>query len=81
MSTSDSINLKMDIGIPPGDLVQLASDAFHEHLVEAQVFRTCLNCEKYDKQVDICTHYKAKPPAHVIVFSCKTSAYVKDVPF
>lgn len=81
MSTLDKIDLNMDVGIPTKDLVQLAADVFHEHLIDAQIFRSCLNCDNYNKEADICNHYNAKPPAHVIVYSCKTSAYIQAPPF
>lgn len=51
-----------------------------ELLVARVVWRTCINCENFDKTSEGCRRAKgARPPAEVIVYGC--DAWVDDIPF
>lgn len=72
--------LSIDVPINTKDLAALASKAFHEQMIEAFVFKSCINCENYDEKYQICNLYNSKPPAKTIVYSCG-DAWVQDIPF
>lgn len=42
-----------------------------ENLISDLVFRSCLNCENFDSQNEVCALAKARPPAKVIVYGCQ----------
>lgn len=73
--------MQLDIELSTVELRQLASDAFHEQLIDSEVFRSCLNCCHYQIEKNYCIHYKSNPPPKVIVFSCRTKAYLQEIPF
>lgn len=72
--------LQIDVPIDTKDLAALASKAFHEQMIEAFVFKSCINCENYDNKFEMCSVYNAKPPAKTIVYSCD-KAWVQYIPF
>ena len=74
-------NLQVDVELNTAELRQLASDAFHEQLIDSEIFRSCLNCTYYQLEKNFCLFYKSNPPPKIIVFSCRTKAYSRDVPF
>ncbi len=41
--------------------------------------KTCLNCERFKEDEEICEHYGQRPPARVIAFGCET--YLALIPF
>ena len=51
---------------------------FTEFLMEKGLFTTCLNCSYWNKEKEICSYYKQRPPAKVIVIGCETHT---DIPF
>ena len=57
-----------------------ASIIVHQEMLNRQVFRSCLNCESWDGKTEICLHFKTKPPAQVIVFSCGEQ-WLGEIPF
>jgi hypothetical protein len=76
-----NIDLNLDVPIPTKDLAALASQAFFEQLVDAEVFRSCINCAHFHEKDKFCNHYQSHPPAQTIVFTCKTSAWEGRIPF
>lgn len=44
-------------------------------------FQTCLNCDHWDDKEEICKKFSARPPAHIIVFSCPDYDDMNDIPF
>jgi hypothetical protein len=55
-------------------------DLLHADLIRNQIVRSCLNCECFDKQKGECLEFKMRPPAEVIVFSCKEN-WIGETPF
>jgi hypothetical protein len=78
---STKVELGVNVDIPMKELAVLAADAFHEEMIDKQMFRSCLNCINYEKKANLCMHYNSNPPPQVIVFSCKTKAWEGDIPF
>lgn len=52
---------------------------FQKQIVTQQVWSSCLNCEEWDKKVEQCGHFKAKPPLEVVVHGC--SLWYGEIPF
>lgn len=55
-------------------LVKLAVDNLKSAM------QTCLNCEHFSEQREICLTYNQRPPARVIAFGCPAFRYIV-VPF
>lgn len=34
-------------------------------------FQSCITCDKFDEKEELCTLFKTKPPAKVIVYGCE----------
>jgi len=60
--------------------VMLALDQMHKRMIEAQMFRSCLNCIQFDTKTEQCLMFKVRPPAEVILYSCGPT-WEADVPF
>lgn len=60
-------------------------EKFQGELINALVWKTCLNCENcnkkahFDTNIPLCTKYEQTPPASVIVNGCVS--WVADIPF
>jgi hypothetical protein len=52
---------------------------FQREALRAHVWQSCMNCEHFKKQEELCTVYKARPPAHVIAVGC--TEYEWEIPF
>lgn len=52
-------------------------------LSKASPFQSCLNCDNFNEQTEICKVWNARPPAKVIAFSCGTDKYDdnEEIPF
>lgn len=61
-------------------LSHLAANAFHETMLENFIFKSCLNCDSFNTEIDQCEKFNAKPPAKTIVYSCG-EAWVGKIPF
>lgn len=55
-------------------------DMLFAELVETLIIRSCLNCLHFEEAKEHCGIYNMRPPARVIVFSCKDQ-WEMDVPF
>jgi hypothetical protein len=53
--------------------------ACHKEMIDGQIFRSCLNCDHWGSETDMCGKFEVKPPAEVIVFSCPE--WFPDIPF
>jgi len=47
-------------------------------VVKARVWNTCINCDSFDKDKEICTHpaHTGRPPAYIIVSGCIDYNYI-----
>lgn len=54
---------------------KLRVDAFYQlrELVEKlkPIYKSCLNCENFNEEKEICKKYNQRPPARVIAYACK----------
>lgn len=41
--------------------------------------RTCITCEYFDKEKEVCKNVGQRPPARVIAFGCEQ--YEQEIPF
>lgn len=57
------ITLRERIAVP-------AADALFRELIQAQVIRSCINCDHMNIETNVCFKYKMQPPAPTIVFGC-----------
>lgn len=57
-----------------------ASLITHQEMLDRQIFRSCLNCEEWNKKTETCSLFNTKPPARVIVFSCGEQ-WLGEIPF
>lgn len=48
-------------------------------MVEVGMFETCLNCDHWNDRDEICTKFKMRPPAKIIVCGCEF--HESDIPF
>lgn len=47
-----------------------AAKLFHDKMLTAGVFPSCVNCLEFNQLSDKCMKYNAKPPAAIIARSC-----------
>jgi hypothetical protein len=57
-----------------------ASIIMHREMIDRQMLQSCINCESWDSKIETCLHFKMKPPAKVIVFSCGEQ-WLGEIPF
>lgn len=60
-------------------LTQAVTMAVKEQLDAAT--RTCVNCERFNQEKELCGIYNARPPAAVIVIGCEKHKEIDDIPF
>lgn len=60
--------------------IAAAEKVMHQEFLDRQVLRSCLNCESFQEKTETCIHFKIKPPARVIVFSCGDQ-WIGEIPF
>ena len=53
------------------ELAELAVAAFHEKLVDNYIIHSCINCEHFTANGDLCAKVAQRPPARVIVYGCE----------
>jgi hypothetical protein len=63
----------------PRDQKEACMTACHKEMIDGQIFRSCLNCDHWGSETDMCGKFEVKPPAEVIVFSCPE--WFPDIPF
>lgn len=49
------------------------------HLVGMNHWQTCLNCEHWNSNINVCRYYEALPPPHIIIVGCEMHDF--DIPF
>lgn len=59
-------------------LEELAA-ALVEQWMNDGLYRSCLNCDHWDQVNEICTTFKERPPAKVIVCGCEH--HIDEIPF
>ena len=52
---------------------------FQKELLDANVWRSCLNCEEWHPSQRLCMKYKMLPPPEVIVHGCPE--WLISIPF
>lgn len=64
-----------------GDQLETIADYLKPAIVEAlrTGTRSCLTCERFEEQNEVCNKYGGRPPARVIAFGC--DGYEDKVPF
>lgn len=63
--------------------IQLAVANAVEHIIKDQpIYRSCLNCIKFNEKAELCNLYNQRPPARVIAYSCGDKwEDVREIPF
>lgn len=51
--------------------LQKASKLFQETALLRNMWRSCVNCDKWDKERQICAKANARPPAEIIAIACE----------
>lgn len=49
------------------------SDAAH------LLLRTCVKCDTFDHEAEVCKRFNARPPAKVIAYGC--DEFIEEIPF
>ena len=66
-------------------LAQLVTEIIKDVSPSNMLFQSCLVCEHFNHETEICKAYNRRPPARIIVFGCKTfeesSNIDGDIPF
>jgi len=52
---------------------------FQKKVIEALVWRSCLNCEDWMNVSEECKRFCTRPPCEVIVYGC--SEWIAEIPF
>jgi hypothetical protein len=52
------------------------------HALDQPLYKSCLNCIKFNEKAELCNLYNQRPPARVIAYSCGDKwEDVKEIPF
>lgn len=70
-------NLKLSREEAVKGIAEHIGGIIREHL--DQCTKTCINCEHFSEDHEICNRWNARPPARVIAFGCE--AYTDKIPF
>ena len=49
--------------------------------LDQPLYRSCLNCIKFNEKAELCALCNQRPPAKVIAYSCDQWEDVKEIPF
>lgn len=60
------------------ELADQTSEGLVKMMMELGWMKTCVNCFYWEDKTEICTLYKARPPAKIIALSCPSH---EDIPF
>lgn len=52
-----------------------------KHQMELGVQQTCLSCNAFNEETELCGSFNARPPARVIAFGCNHYVDIDDIPF
>ena len=58
-------------------LVDVVGPAVFNAFMDAT--RTCITCDHWQANTEICGLYNARPPAKIIAFGCES--YINEIPF
>lgn len=63
------------------ELLAAVADEVRPAIVQAlhTATRTCLTCDHFHEQKELCGLYGQRPPARIIAFGCPS--YVNEIPF
>ena len=56
------------------------ANRFHKQAIDHAIFQSCLNCDQFKVNENICQKFGVTPPAEVIVYSCGKD-WAPDIPF
>lgn len=58
-------------------------NAVEKHIksVVAYPFQNCLNCMEWRYDLDICGKHNAKPPTHILIYSCPDYKDDGEIPY
>lgn len=66
-------------------LAHLLAELIKDVTPNNMLFQSCLVCEHFNHETEICKAYNVRPPARIIVFGCKnyeeSSNIDGDIPF
>lgn len=63
------------------DLQSLVGKAVETILKDKQAYQTCLVCERFNENTEICQLANARPPARVIAYGCPQFIDKEQPPF
>jgi hypothetical protein len=51
-------------------------------MLPEEVVKSCLSCDTFNEETEVCSKFNARPPARVIAFSCGDYANInEEIPF
>lgn len=66
-------------------LSKLIADTIAEVAPSNMLFQSCIVCEHFNNDTEVCSQFNVRPPARVIVFGCvkytESSHIDDDIPF
>ena len=60
------------------DALKDLAKVFADWMLEMGMFTSCINCGYWDDKKELCTKFKQRPPAKIIVKGCDSHM---DIPF
>jgi hypothetical protein len=42
---------------------------------------SCITCSRFNEPMELCNHFKAKPPARIIAFGCDQYLDTEEIPY
>ena len=50
-------------------------------ITSGKPFQNCLNCMSWSYDRDLCSKFNAKPPTHILIYSCEEYSDDGEIPF
>ena len=63
------------------DLQSAVIGAVANVLENEPVYRSCMNCFRFNEHVELCNLCNMRPPARIIAYGCPKWEDIEDIPF
>lgn len=51
-------------------------------MLPEEIVKSCITCDNFNEEIEVCKKFNARPPARIIAFSCEGYANINEkIPF
>lgn len=63
------------------DIQSAVTNAVMHIIKDEPIYRSCLNCDKFNEKQELCKLCNQRPPARIIAYACPKWENDKEIPF